>query len=233
MKQIDEKYLMPTSMIDSDHESIVEHVMEITQGTEDNPVKKAVKLYYAVRDGIWYDPYLPYFLPEHYRASNTLKNKRGFCITKACLLCALARACNIPARLGFATVRNHLATREFIEHLGSDLIVYHGYMEFFLEGKWVIATPAFNAKLCERHHVVPLEFNGREDSLFQAYSREKKQFMEYIEYHGSFADVPVDIILAANKKAYGDDRVEKWIAAFHKSSGKSIRDFYSEEVVNP
>ncbi|MFC1823438.1 transglutaminase family protein [Thermodesulfobacteriota bacterium] len=231
MEELDEKYLTPTPIIDSDHPSIVEYAMEIIEGMEDNPVNKAVKLYYAVRDGIWYDPYLPFSLPEHYRASNTLKNKRGYCITKACLLCALARASDIPARLGFATVRNHLATREFIEYLGSDLTVYHGYMEFFLEGKWVIATPAFNDKLCERHHVVPLEFNGREDSLFQAYSMEKKQFMEYLEYHGSFADVPIDIIVAANKKEYGKDRIEKRIASFNESGGKSLRDFYSEDVI--
>jgi hypothetical protein len=31
---------------------------------------------------------------------------------KAGLLCALARAGNIPARLSFADVRNHLATRQ-------------------------------------------------------------------------------------------------------------------------
>jgi transglutaminase-like putative cysteine protease len=230
MEQVDEIYLTPTPIIDSDHESIIDFAGEITEGIDD-PLQKAVKLYYAVRDGIWYDPYLPFFLPEHYRASNTLKNKRGFCIPKAVLLCAVARVCGIPARLGFATVRNHLITREFIEQFNTDRIVYHGYTQLFLEGKWVIATPAFNIELCRRHHVSPLDFDGREDSLFHPYNEEKELFMEYLEYHGYFPDVPLDKMMAAYDKEYGEGYVNKWIEAFRQTGGKSIRDFYSEEVV--
>ena len=232
MEQIDQKYLTPTSIIDSDHESIIDYAGEIIEGIKDDPVQKAVKLYYAVRDGIWYDPYLPFFLPEHFRASNTLRNKRGFCVPKAVLLCAVSRACGIPARLGFATVRNHLITREFIERYNTELFVYHGYTQLFLEGKWVIATPAFNIELCERHHVKPLEFDGREDSLFHPYNEEKKLFMEYLEYHGYYADVPIDKMMAANIKEYGEDNVKKWIEAFQETGGKPVRDFYSEEVIS-
>ena len=30
--------------------------------------------------------------------------------------------------------------------MGTDLFVYHGYAELFLDGKWVKATPAFNVE---------------------------------------------------------------------------------------
>jgi len=229
--QVEEKYLKPTAIIDSDHEEIVKYAMDSIGSGAEEPIKKAVTLYYAVRDGIWYDPYYPFYLPEHYRASNVLKSGRGYCVCKASLLCALGRACGIPTRVGFATVRNHLATKQLIEFLGTDLFTYHAFDEFYLEGKWVRATPAFNKELCERHKVVPLEFNGREDSIFQAYNLEKKQFMEYVEFHRSYADIPVDTIVAAWKKTYGKDRVRKWIDTFEKSGGKSIRDFDREEVI--
>jgi transglutaminase-like putative cysteine protease len=173
-------------------------------------------LYYRVRDGIWYDPYCPFYLPEHYRASNVLKAGRGYCVCKASVLCAAARALGIPARLGFADVKNHLATRQLLEFLGSDLFVFHGYVEFYLGGKWVKATPAFNRELCERHHVQPLEFNGLEDSVFQPFNLQRRQFMEYVTDHGTFADVPVARILAAWKKAYGKSRVLGWIEALEK-----------------
>ena len=165
MSQIYQKYLDPTPIIDSDHQSIIDYATE-TIGEITDTVQRVIKLYYAVRDGIWYDPYYPFYLPEHYRASNVLKSGRGYCVCKASLLCALGRACGIPSRVGFADVRNHLATRQLIEFLGSDLFVYHGFVEFYLKGKWVKATPAFNRELCERHSVAPLEFNGREDSIF-------------------------------------------------------------------
>ncbi len=203
MDNMDKKYLAPTQIIDSDNKIIIEYANDTAVDAGQDPIKKAVKLYYAVRDGIWYDPYYPFYLAEHYRASNVLKSGRGFCISKASLLCALARACNIPSRVGFATVRNHLATPKLIEFLGSDLFVYHGFTEFYLAGKWVKATPTFNADLCKKHKVIPLEFNGREDSIFQTYNMEKKEFMEYLDFHGTYADIPVDVILAAWEKAYG------------------------------
>jgi transglutaminase-like putative cysteine protease len=152
-------------------------------------------------------------------------------VCKACLLCALGRTLGIPSRLGFADVRNHLATRQLLDFLGTDLFVYHGFVEFLLEGKWVKATPAFNKELCERHRVAPLEFNGREDSVFQPYNLDRRQFMEYVADHGTYADVPVDTIVSAWKKAYGEKRVQRWIDALEKSGGSSIRDFYREDIV--
>jgi transglutaminase-like putative cysteine protease len=232
MDETDEKYLLPTAIIDSDHERVIRFALDTTEHCRDELLEKAVALYYAVRDGIWYDPYYPFYLPEHYRASNVLKSGRGFCVCKASLLCAVGRACGIPSRVGFADVRNHLATRQLIDMMGSDLFVYHGFTEFYLEGKWVIATPAFNIELCRKHKVVPLEFNGREDSIFQAYNLEKKQFMDYVAYHGSYGDIPVEQIVAAWEAAYGKERVRLWINQFEQSEGRSGKDFYSEEPVH-
>jgi len=227
---IDRKYLGPTLIIDSDHPSIMDYAAKTT-GKSADMTEQAIRLYYAVRDGIWYDPYYPFYLPEHYRASNVLRSGRGYCVCKASLLCALGRACNIPSRLGFADVKNHLATRQLLDYLGSDLFVYHGYVEFYLEGRWVKATPAFNKELCDRHRVAPLEFNGREDSISHPYNLEKRLFMEYVADHGTYADIPLDLILAAWKGAYGEERVNAWIQGFEASKKSPNRDFYREEVV--
>jgi transglutaminase-like putative cysteine protease len=223
-------YLLPTRIIDAGHNKIIDYARSVTGNKTEDAVARAVKLYYAVRDGIWYDPYSPFYLPEHYRASNVLERGRGYCVGKASLLCALGRACGIPSRVGFADVKNHLATRQLIAYLGTDLFVYHGYVEFYLEGQWVKATPAFNIELCEKHNVRPLEFDGRRDSLFQPYSIQNKKFMEYLVDHGTYADIPVDVIVAAWKAAYGDDRVEQWIQKFEKSAGTTKRNFYTEDV---
>ena len=231
MNKTGDEYLLPTEIIDSDHEDVLKFAMDTIGTLTGDPVEMAVKLYYAVRDGIWYDPYYPFHLPEHYRASNVLKNARGFCIPKASLLCALGRACKIPSRVGFANVRNHLATKQLIEFLGSDIFVYHGFTEFFLNGKWVRATPAFNIELCKRHKVAPLEFNGREDSIFHEYNLEKRKFMEYLEYIGSYADIPVDLIVAGFEETYGSERVKGWISEFEKRDGLSLGDFDKEEVL--
>ena len=223
-------YLTPTAIIDSDHKSIRDFAEKMRSGLTD-PIETAVKLYLAVRDDILYDPYSPFYLSEHYRASYVLKRGRSFCIPKASLLCALGRACGIPSRVGLADVRNHLATRQLIQFIGNDLFAYHGFVEFYLEGKWVKATPAFNSSLCEKHHVPPLEFNGREDSLFQPYNLKNQKFMEYVAFHGVYADVPVEEIVIGWEKAYGKNRVKNWIKRFKEAEGRSLSDFEREEVL--
>jgi len=231
MKKNNSIYLTPTDIIDSDHPSIRAYAKQ-TIGGDVDPIDRAVKLYLAVRDGIRYDPYSPFYRPEHYRASAILQRGRSFCIPKASLLCALARACGIPSRIGFATVRNHLATKQLIDFMGSDIFVCHGFVELFLDSNWVKATPAFNSDLCERHHVAPLEFTGREDSLFHLYNSERQKFMEYLEYHETYADIPVDLIVSEWKRAYGPDRVDRWIQMFETRGRITLADFEREDVLN-
>lgn len=224
------EYLTATPIIDSDHPSILEYARRVI-GDGVDPVDRAVRLFLAVRDGIRYDPYTPFYRPEHYRASYVLTRGRAFCVPKASLLCALGRAAGIPSRVGFATVRNHLATKQLLEFMGSDLFVYHGYVEFYLDDRWVKATPAFNRELCERHHVIPLEFNGREDAMFQGYNLENQKFMEYLGDLGTYGDIPVTAIVKAWEEAYGVDRVRGWIRVFEEHGGESLRNFSQELVV--
>jgi len=222
-------YLAPTPIIDSDHPE-VEAFARRAAGDSPAAVEQAVNLYLAVRDSIRYDPYSPFHLPEHYRASAVLRRGRGFCIPKASLLCACARALGIPSRIGFANVRNHLATRQLLDFLGVNLFVYHAFVEMYLEGKWVKATPAFNRELCERHRVPPLEFDGRQDSIFQPYNLENRRFMEYVSFLGTRADVPVAQIIAAWEGAYGKERVSRWIRESGGSAGTGNSAFETEEV---
>jgi transglutaminase-like putative cysteine protease len=204
-----EKYLLPTPLINCRHRSILAYVQSHIRNTKD-PVARAVRLYYAVRDEVAYEFLFPH-APKYYKASNILKRRKGFCISKATLLCAAARAAGIPARVCFADVRNHLATEKTIEYVGSDVFVFHGITELFLTGKWVKATPAFNREFCRNFNVPPLEFNGYDDSIFQAYDMKSNRFMEYVSFRGCFDDVPVEEIVHAWVDFYGEQRVKIWI----------------------
>jgi transglutaminase-like putative cysteine protease len=136
------------------------------------------------------------------KASYTLAAKRGYCVSKAVLLAAAGRAVGIPSRLGLADVVNHLTSDKLKKHMGTDVFYYHGYTEFFLDNKWVKATPAFNRSMCEKFNVKPLEFDGVNDSIFHAYDVQGNRHMEYIRDHGSFADLPLATIVEAYKVVY-------------------------------
>ena len=198
-----ELYLRPTWFVDCDTPAVRRRAEEAAAGATSDE-ERAARLFYLVRDGIRYDPYSITADPGDYRASTVLAQPAAYCIPKAVALTALARAAGVPARLGFADVRNHLSSGKLLARLGTDLFVYHGFTEFWLGGRWVKATPAFNIELCERFGVQPLEFDGRSDALFHEFSADGRRHMEYVAQRGSFADLPLGEIMAAFAARYGD-----------------------------
>jgi transglutaminase-like putative cysteine protease len=194
-------YLRPTYYLDADHAAIRAFAEQAAAEAAD-ATAKAVRLYYAVRDGLLYDPYSIDYRPEACKASAVLARGRGYCVAKACVLAAASRAVGIPTRLGFADVRNHLATERLRRLMGTDIFYYHGYTEFYLDGKWVKATPAFNIELCRKFGVLPLEFDGRSDSLFHPFDAQNRRHMEYINDRGHRADLPYDEIREAMFRYY-------------------------------
>jgi len=194
------EYLQPGRFIDSAHPAVRAFSKQHSKGSNDR--ERAVALYYAVRDGVRYNPFLNFTKPEAFQASAVLAADQGFCIGKASLLAATARAAGIPARVGFADVKNHLTSPRLAETMGSDLFIYHGYTDLYLDGKWVKATPAFNLELCTRFRVKPLEFDGRNDSIFHPFDQDNRRHMEYLRDRGTYPDVPVADIQKAFREAY-------------------------------
>jgi transglutaminase-like putative cysteine protease len=164
--------------------------------------ERVLRLFGAVRDKVRYDPYVDMADPANFRASSVLEAGHGFCIGKAALLAGCARAIGVPARVGYADVRNHLTSRRMYEHIRTDVFVWHSYADLFLDGRWVKATPAFDLALCERVGLKPLDFDGRTDSLFHPFDQSGRRHMEYLNDRGTFADVPFETIQADLSKAY-------------------------------
>ena len=193
--------LKSTDFLDFDIQEVQDFAHKNTKETQTN-TEKAISLYLAVRDGFFYNPYHLDLTRTGLKASSLLKRNHGYCIEKAVLLASVARFVGIPSRLFFGNVRNHIATEKLETILKTNLLVFHGSTELFLEGKWVKVTPAFNKALCEKLGVATLEFNGVDDSLFQQYSNNGAQFMEYLEEYGSFEDMPFDLFITELKNHY-------------------------------
>jgi transglutaminase-like putative cysteine protease len=197
------RYLTSGVFIDSDSPQVREYA-ERAVGAATDRRSQAAHLFRAVRDGLAYDPYRISTEPQDYRASALTTAERSWCVPKAVLLTAVARATGIPARIGFADVRNHLQTERLRQRMGgADLFVFHGYTEMWLEGRWVKATPAFNAALCARFGVAPLEFDGATDARLHAHSGDGSRYMEYVHDRGTYADLPLDDVLAGLLAHYG------------------------------
>jgi transglutaminase-like putative cysteine protease len=196
-----DEFLAPGRYIDSGAPNVVAFARAAADGDGD-ALARVLRLYRAVRDSVVYDPYVDLSDPANFRASSVLAAGRGFCIGKAALLAACCRVIGVPARVGYADVRNHLSSPRLTEYMGTDVYVWHSYTDILIDGTWVKATPAFNSELCRRLGLEPLEFDGRSDSLLHPYDRAGRLYMQYLKDRGTFADVPYDAIMAAFRTHY-------------------------------
>ncbi|MDP2417037.1 MAG: transglutaminase family protein [Hydrogenophaga sp.] len=193
-------FLASTDAINSDHPSVVAFAR--THATGATAQEQAVSIYRAVRDQLRYDPYRIDLSAHGMKASTALQQGHGWCVPKAVVLAAVARAAGIPARLGFADVRNHLSTQRLRDTMKTDVFAWHGYTELWLDGAWRKATPAFNVELCDKFGLLPLEFDGVHDSLYHPFDRAGQRHMEYVAERGHFDDLPLAQIAATFAELY-------------------------------
>ncbi|WP_109300033.1 transglutaminase family protein [Aquimarina sp. AU474] len=201
-------YLASTYFFDYKAEEIQELIKEFKNDTL-TAKEKAVQLYIKIRDNWRYDPYNISLLKNGYIASSIAKKTKGHCVDKSILLIACLRGLGIPARIHLAKVKNHIGVERLTEKFGTNELTPHGMVNIYLNEKWVKASPAFNASLCRKCNVSPLEFDGENDSIFQEYNNEGNVFMEYLEDYGHFEDLPIDFIFN-NMKEHYPQIVEKY-----------------------
>lgn len=201
--------LAVTWFLDHDAEEVASFARGAV-GSAASPTERAVALFHAVRDGIRYDPYDVSYAPAAYRASVIARSASNWCVPKSVLLAAAARHLGIPARLGFADVRNHLTSERLSASMGTDLFAWHGYAELLLpdparggERRWFKLSTAFNVELCERFGVRVLEFDGSADALLHPVDVAGHRHMEYVRDRGSYDDLPLDEILTTFDDVYG------------------------------
>ena len=200
--------LAATTLVDSGHPAIQAFANQVTQAANlANPTSPsqrahAVALYYAVRDGFRYDPYRTDLRPDGIKASKVITNGYGWCVPKAALLAAACRAAGVPARLGYADVRNHLSTAKMRESMSTDVFAWHGYTDIWLDGAWRKATPAFNIELCDRFGLLPLEFDGVNDSIYHPFDKSGQRHMEYLRQRGAYVEMPLAQIMETFRDIY-------------------------------
>ncbi|TGL93498.1 transglutaminase domain-containing protein [Leptospira barantonii] len=198
-----EPYLKSTYYFDHDSDAVKKFVEKHTT-SENSPLEKLKEFYLGVRDGIRYNPYQVTDSKEAYKASSIAESRQNYCIPKSILFAAGARTLGFPSKIGFSDVVNHLASERLIRHLGTTVFAFHGYAEILIEGNWVKATPVFDKDLCIRFGVVPLDFDGKNDTIFHSFDGAGKKFMEYVNHRGVFEDFPFEFVIQGLKDFYPD-----------------------------
>ncbi|MEM6864540.1 MAG: transglutaminase family protein [Bacteroidota bacterium] len=195
------KYLQSSYFFDYENESIQE-LIAAHKNSRRTDKEKAIAMYIKVRDGWWYDPYRISLSKEKYRASTISAKASGNCVEKSILLITCLRGLGIPSRLHLGKVKNHIAVERLTEKFGSNELTPHGMVNVYLNKKWLKLSPAFNASLCAKFNVEPLDFDGENHSFLQQFNNDGSLFMEYVEDYGHFEDVPLDFMKKNIKEHY-------------------------------
>jgi hypothetical protein len=197
------KYLEVSEFYDFNNPLVKEKAFEIIKDAK-NDSEKAIALFYWVRNEIKYNmrTYMP-FDKQNFVASVTLKRKNGFCVSKSILLSTLARAVGIPARIHLVDLINHKISQKIIDFMETDVMYYHGYSEFYLNGKWVKLTPSFDPETALKGGFIPMvEFDGINDAVFPKYDDNGNKYGEYVLDRGIYSDLPLEEIDEVFEKKY-------------------------------
>lgn len=195
MSENHQELLQPTAFMDYEHDTVRAFVAKTLEGSVGDPVADAVKLYFAVRDGLRYEVYGNDLSREGMRASAIIERGFGFCIQKALVYAAALRSIGIPSRVTYGDVRNHLASPRLRELVGGDLFRFHSLTQVYLNGKWLKATPVFTKTLCRLYQIKPLDFDGHSDAVYHPFDEKGRQHMEFVRWHGEFDDFPYDLVI--------------------------------------
>ena len=222
------QFLRPTPGIQCDHPEVIALAEKVSGGGPD-PVERAARLFDFSRDTVRYSVYEPFWEIEHYWALNTLARGKGYCAQKAAVLVALARAVDLPARIAHAHIRNHQLPREMVEALGDNVLHYHTYVQWFLGGRWLAATPSFDRKLCQDLDWRMVEFSADQDCLLPATDLKGRPHIDYVEKLGWRPGIMLDEMLSFWRTLQGGQRLQVWMAAV--KSGQSFGQVNQVEEV--
>ena len=224
-----EHYLTPAPGVTCDEPQVWDLARSIVRGAK-NDVEASVRLFDWVRDTILYSAYVPFWDLRHYAASTVIARGSAYCVQKAALLAALCRSLGFPARLCFADIENHLIGQKLVDYLGTRVMTWHCFVEIFLSGRWVKATPTFERALCDELGWKVVEFNGQDHAMLPAKDIQGRDHITYLRYHLVSPGIPLDRIMESWEEHYGPDRMRAWRMTLEEHwPGEVYEDNGSEE----
>lgn len=190
LSKVNSPYLKASYLVNYQHPEIQKLMESFSQTIASrSPTEQVQYIFRYIRDQVKYKVTHELSTPKFLRASSTLNRGSGHCVSKAILLASLLRGFGIPTRFHFVDLINHRLSEKWKENFGEKLL-WHGYVEVLLDGKWIALNAAYDAALCKKHGYFVVEFDGVNNALFQSKDIEGRPFMEYAKDHGVFRKVP-------------------------------------------
>jgi hypothetical protein len=191
-------YVNPTELCDCDSEEIKQKAEELTKDAS-SPKEAAMRIFNFVRDKILFA-----IGRTDLKASKTLKDGKGYCVTKTNLQIALLRAIGIPARYHQVVldkkVLKGLVSDSFYNRLEGN-IWFHPWCECYLSGKWIacdlyLDKATYNATvkngIISKEKMPTIDWDGETDLKIAA-----PWILEDVKIHSSYDEVSKKVMKEA------------------------------------
>lgn len=136
------RFLGAEPFIEADHSMVVSLARELQR---QNNLSTAKAIYDWVKDNVRYAGYVS----DDKGALQALQDLRGDCTESAYLVCALARANQIPARV----MGGYVADRDTVIQADS----YHNWAELFIDGRWQLVDAQRGRFMIEADHYIAFQ----------------------------------------------------------------------------
>ncbi len=90
------------------------------------------------------------------------------------------------------------------------VVVFHGFTELLIYGKWLKATPSFDLRMYKENGFIPVDFDGKSHAISHSHDQNGKTHIEHLDPIGSYGDISVDSIIESVTKAYDPQFLECW-----------------------
>jgi transglutaminase-like putative cysteine protease len=184
--------LEATDVIDRDHPVVRATAERVTAGA--TGAEAVARLFAFVRDEIRYDMAPVIADRTDWTASATIERGYGFCQQKAVALAALVRAAGIPSGVGFENLLDHKIPPAYVEHIGSQVLPYHGFTLVRVDDEWQRVDATLDRALCERKNYRLVEYEPDGDCVLPATDRGGRPHFEHLDELVLAADLPDEIV---------------------------------------
>jgi len=187
-------FVNSTEFCDCNNEEIRRKAADLTKDVS-SPKEAALKIFHYVRD-------LPFAIGRaDKKASKTLKEHKGFCITKTNLQIALLRAIGIPARYHQVVLHKKILKGiidDSILKKMEEKIWYHPWCECYLSGKWIacdlfLDKDTYNAAIkndiISKEEMPAIDWDGETDQKHTT-----PWILEDVGTHSSYDEVCKEVI---------------------------------------
>ena len=88
--------------------------------------------------------------------------------------------------------------------MGTNCIHHHGLAALFIDGRWIKVDPSIPSEYAAKRGLRRVNFDGQNDAIQESRTRDGKAHLEYVSWHGMFADFDFPMLMSALASGFAD-----------------------------